>query len=446
MKQFLCALFCACASSQIMAQTTGLGHIDIGYADDPSISIPKDFSFTNQPLLVLQNYNEEQSINIYDENLILLKTVIPLYNEQFSYTRYYKDQERSVSSVSIQAESTTPYEKDFNAFVENMKMTEPAFDESCLIINRQENGDSIVSFNYDWLNYQTNEQMYFGYELFQFKYPTYYLVFSKNGNTVHRCAYTATYTDWQTVGTHQEEDTCPFNTIKLGYVNLNNSIENNNFYFTVSQTLFNQDKEFEYLIPKYAIRESNGDVNTGEVVGPSEVNQLEDLKRTVEDDEQGKPAITGFQVVAANGTVVKDLLFDEGFTAAIYNPYALVIVMGTNTYLAFDGYKNHERCTVFYKIDRFSNSIKKVQTTPGTMRIQPTIANKHATIHVNFGDNNVQSSSLTVSTVGGKMLQSVPVAAGQVSTQLQASGQAGMYIITRMQGNTAKETRKIIVK
>lgn len=116
--------------------------------------------------------------------------------------------------------------------------------------------------------------------------------------------------------------------MKLHYWNmaLGQSEEGPSFY--VSQTLFNEDEGYEYIVPKYTIVEEGDDLSS---VDPEYEIVLS--RRVLL--SSGYPAQTGFRVMSSDGSVIKDIDFEEGFRLNEYsNDDQYLIVMGNKTYIA----------------------------------------------------------------------------------------------------------------
>ena len=287
--------------------------------------------------------------------------------------------------------------------------------------------------------------MYFAYDYFGMQYPKVNFIENSEGLTGYRVEYAVEYSEWQATGTTVNDYSADQDRIRLCNINLNNGDGRANSYFEVSQTLFNSDEGFEYILPKYKLS-ANGNVGGSYVInGGGDTEQIT-TQRSVVISEQKELALAGFQVLSEDGNVVSDITFDGDFEGSIDLDCAFVITIGNTTYLAFDGYSNGQSSTIFYKIDRSTSSIQKVKTAPSTMKLTPTVVNSGSTINVNFGDDNVKGSDLVVVSASGAAVQTYHVPAGQTSAQIQANTSAGMYCISRLQKNKVAETKKIIVK
>lgn len=432
----------------MQAQKT-TNRIKLGNPYDAAITIPSEFSYGNIPMLTLYDYTDK-NILVYNENLEQIKSIPLSNNLTFDYQLTYKDESRTIVSVNEISKTESSRYRSYLEFLEHERIVNPTFDESQLIINKQENGDSIISFDYVRENYVNNAQMYFNYAYFGMKYPKVCLVCHGGEATMYRVSYSIAYSDWTETGTHTENKQQSLNRIRLCNVNINKGDGRPDCYFEVSQTLFNSDEEFEYIIPKLKLSDKGSlpsEYNLPIFNFPSDDDAPVEIVRSTVNSEQKKIALAGFQVVSADGGILNDITCDGDFEGSIDIDYGYVITMGQSTYLAFNGYdtKNNGQ-TIFYNIDRESTTIKKVKTADAKMILSPAILERNTPVCVSFTDDNAVGSDLKVVTSSGAVIQSVAVPKGQKNIQLNVNAPKGMYFISRFQKNKADETKKMIVK
>ena len=443
MKLYTIIAMAALATTSAAQSITG--RFEFGYADRAALSVPKEFSYGSVPYLVLLDNNDQNNIQVYDENLDVVKTIAMKESMPFNYQLTCQAETREVTAVNETYKNSYCSYESYEAFIQRESLVDPYFNESCLIIKDFGDGTRKITVDYTNSGYTTNRQMYFAYDYFGMQYPKVYFIENSEGLTGYRVEYAVEYSEWQATGTTVNDYSADQDRIRLCNINLNNGDGRANSYFEVSQTLFNSDEGFEYILPKYKLS-ANGNVGGSYVInGGGDTEQIT-TQRSVVISEQKELALAGFQVLSEDGNVVSDITFDGDFEGSIDLDCAFVITIGNTTYLAFDGYSNGQSSTIFYKIDRSTSSIQKVKTAPSTMKLTPTVVNSGSTINVNFGDDNVKGSDLVVVSASGAAVQTYHVPAGQTSAQIQANTSAGMYCISRLQKNKAAETKKIIVK
>lgn len=428
-----------------VAQTI-TGRFEFGDAYRAALSIPKEFSYGGVPYLMLYDGNDRNTIQVYDENLNVVKRIAMKDELPFNYQLTYQDQVREVTSVNEAQKSETSHYESYEAFVQQERMTDPTFDESCLIITDMGDGTRKIKVDYSRSRYMSNEQMYYAYSYFGMQYPKVYFIDNGSGVTCYRVTYTVQYSDWKTAGTRVVDCSEEQRRIQLCNINLNQGDGRAESYFDVSQTLFNDDASFEYLMPKFKLSTHGNIGGSNTIISGDDDEQIITSQSTVISDQKNL-ALAGFQVLSENGNVISDITFDSDFEGTLIIGHAFVITIGENVYLAFDGYTSESRATIFYKVDRKNPSaIQKVKVAPSTMSLSPTIVRSGSTINVTFDDANEKGSDIVVVSASGAAVKSYHVPAGQTSAQIQANTSAGMYCVSRLQKNKVSVTKRIIVK
>lgn len=451
MKHFLLYIIsivlCSSHMCNAMAQKTTTGAFHLKPEARFCMSIPKEYTYSHKPLLLMRGEDDDKYVMVYDENIDLVEKITMDKHQAFNYTLSYNTETRDVKSV----DKTETSKRDIYSAFEDWKQRQLDFDpnlsSSDFIISKQENGDSIISVALHDDYYI--RQMYFGYDYFGTKYQRRYWLCS-NGK-MYQCdaTYNVSYTEWKSAGITQTEYSKDVDKIFLKNMNLDNGSGEEGTFFDVSQTLFNQDEAFEYLVPKYALSANSTGGNNDVVIGGN--NPYDDnivLSRSTIASEKSNVVMVGFQVVSSNGNVVKDLDFDGGFETNLEydNPVGALITIGGNVYIAFNGYANGEECSVFYKVDRTSTNIQKVKSAPASMRIFPSVTNKNTAITVDLNDDNVGGSELIVYSSTGIAVNKISVPANQKSTTFSVNASTGVYNVVRIHKNQAKEVKKIIIR
>lgn len=135
-------------ASNAKAQTV-TGRFVFGYNPTKmALSIPKEFTYNDTPLMILKDNTDENKLLIYDENLNLTKTISLKNDNTFNYQLTCQDMAREVVAVE-EIGKTVYYEySSYEEFIQRETTANPNFNESQLIITTQENGDKIISFDY----------------------------------------------------------------------------------------------------------------------------------------------------------------------------------------------------------------------------------------------------------------------------------------------------------
>lgn len=429
---------------------TGLRDYDLVPSRYSAISIPTTFTYNNAPYIVLQRYEDDsKSILIYNENLEVVKTVNQNFRKTFETQITYRDEAREIESVSIKSEmpSTSGQYNSYQDFLQQNLVLDPALTEKDFIVTVEENGDSLINVDFT-KSWHFSSDVYFCYNYFGKQYPRMYWR-CKNGKvTQYMVTYEVNYTDWHSAGTHTETLQREQEIIPLTYVNLNLQQTAAMCNFELTQTLFNEDEGFEYIVPKYTMVNPKSFTSVyDEVVMPGGVidngfyTDIDiELTRSFPNTENTEVALAGFQVLSENGSVIKDLDFDYAIQRDINK--AVIITIGSSTYLAFDGYND----MVFYKIERGTTNIKRVNIPPSRMLITPAIAKKNVPINIILDDDNKNGSDISVYSSSGIKMSQVNVPANQKQAQIIFNGGSGVYNLVRSERNKVSETKKFILK
>lgn len=180
------------------------------------------------------------------------------------------------------------------------------------------------------------------------------------------------------------------NNIKLSIYNFNSELphsESSEYYLT--QTLFNNDNNFEYIKPVVEI-------------------------------QNGNTQYTHLLIVSTNGTIIDTLdPFDSTYVFGTSNHQ--VWIMGENIYLITlqkqPGVNNSNRF-VAYRIIRETSSIQMVNTDLPIIAY-PSIVDSESVITIELGETN-NASEITVINMMGQILKRIPITEGQRDIKIPA--------------------------
>ncbi len=185
----------------------------------------------------------------------------------------------------------------------------------------------------------TDEGWYFSHETYGKEYPRTYFQWKAEDGTITQvyCDYEGHYTgEWETV---DEESGKYTGFSQLFFEDYDeNSHPDQNFY--ISQTLFNEDEKFEYLVPFGDVKEEVRDVYDRDGDGVMDAQTIQQYFDT-----------KGYNVMSEDGTVLQSIdvtQFQEVYR--LNGKFYLVAYTGDET--------------SFYKIDRQASKISEVQRIP----------------------------------------------------------------------------------
>ena len=400
--------------------------------------IPKDYSFDGNAKLHFYDYDD--NISVYDDNIEVVKQ-FKLTDQTFSFERTYVTKTREVKNVASEVLNSEVY-IDFNdyhmSYEEWLNQQEMMGGTDYTFIKKEMPDGTIKLYGYySW----SVESTIFAFNYFGAEYPMVYLLYNPTEGIIYRynVRYKVEYTDWKEGEKETVSETYTSNPMKLHYWNmaLGQSEEGPSFY--VSQTLFNEDEDYEYIVPKYTIVDES-DVSSGD---PDYAHEIVLSRRVTL--SSGYPAQTGFRVMSSDGSVIKDIDFEEGFLLDEYSNDQYLIVMGNKTYIAIDGeYKDgesYQRGIVFYLVDGKETAIKQVKTAPIKMKV----TKRANTIDVHLL-NTDQPSNIVVTNMNGMTLAKQNARAGQSEVMINTTAPSGVYNVSRIQNGKVVDSSKVVLK
>lgn len=185
-----------------------------------------------------------------------------------------------------------------------------------------------------------------------------------------------------------------------------------------SQTLFNNDADWEYL-------RWNGTADT------IREEYYWDVIYT----------ITSFDVVKQNGTVLFTITADNNLTI----DYVTALKWGEEYFLAVNEESDDdEYITILYRIDRQTQGISRIDGEL-PFRVHPTVADRSQTFTVELGDGSNATEVQVVNTLG-QVVKTIPVQAGQREVTFSARDLNGGMHIVGTRSKKGQGACKIIVK
>lgn len=187
----------------------------------------------------------------------------------------------------------------------------------------------------------------------------------------------------------------------------------------VTQTLFNNDDSYEYIMPVFTKGKKE------EIYNDREFNQPSN-KYVTEGD-----ILSGYMIMTDEGRVLQTI-------SATGNEFGLrVYIIGKYTYI--------ELGDKFYRINKGSSSLTAVNL-PAGVKVSPSVVQRSTPINVTAGDSNAERTIKVIST-SGMVMTSTVLPSGSNSTTIDTSRfPAGMYVVVVNDGKKNVENCKIIVR
>lgn len=210
------------------------------------------------------------------------------------------------------------------------------------------------------------------------------------------------------------------------YYNLSDGFYDVEYDFSLTQSLFNSDADYEYLLPEW-----NGTYSYEYSYNWEEYSVHYRVKRS---------KCQSIAIKKTNGTTVGTISAPQGYS--FYHGGANIIKLGSNLYIVLSvrNISDGNESSAWYRIDQQSQSVNLVDMTP--MSVRPSVVKRGQDITVELGDG-MQASELEVVNALGQIVKRVPVQPGQREVRIGTAdlGHGINLINSRKQG-----TVKIIVK
>ena len=196
----------------------------------------------------------------------------------------------------------------------------------------------------------------------------------------------------------------------------------------ISQTFFNDDKNFELIYSLYD--KANSSIEETDYDGDGII-----------DNKFVSGSRIGFIVLSDDGTEVFKFKVNDGERLG----YIEFFTLGDVNYFKIEKYKKDtdEELFSFYRIDKSTSSIKLVKETK--FKVNPTIADRSDVITVELDDNH-QVREMSVVNAAGQVVKRVPVAPGQKYVSFSAQGMSQGLNIINAPEKGENNTQKIMVK
>lgn len=406
--------------------------------------VPREFSATDRPLL---HFAEDDKVCLYND-CIEKVAEIPINNRKFEYTLTYAEQTREVKAVTYTVMKSS-IERTFdaqNTFEDYLEHERQMAGQDFVFVQRQmDDGRTMLYGYYEWMS----GGGFFAFNYFGYKYPRNFYVYDPKDQTLTQqsVSYHVEYTNWASQTPQNVKQEADLEVMRLRYRNLDNEVCHDGGSFVVSQTLFDSDEDYEYVIPKIKLSETPS--------GPQDV--VIDFGGSTNTDDENivlhqatcltparYPVVAGFSIVSSDGGIRHEIDLGDDFVLAEQDELQL-ITLGGKTYLAAECWDNSseepETCTVFYKIDTATRGLQRVNIANHSMNV---VQQSHA-LHINLADNGCESQILVIDT-SGRTIAQADAAAGQRTVIIKLATPSGTYNVVRLQKGVPVESLKAIIR
>ena len=200
-------------------------------------------------------------------------------------------------------------------------------------------------------------------------------------------------------------------------INLNSNSSDYTMYLT--QTLFNDDEKYEYIV---SVTKKN---------------------------QYGYDYSAGLKVMSDDGSVLQTIMFPENVEGYFDSKGINLFIIGSSKYLEGGDYEDADgnEYMNLYKINKDAKDPSKVSiaTAPMRVSVSPRMASRNQDINVVAEGNGVRE--VIVTNAAGQVVYSTKVAAGETNVKINSRRlSSGLNVVSVKGADGKEENCKVIVK
>lgn len=195
--------------------------------------------------------------------------------------------------------------------------------------------------------------------------------------------------------------------------NYNTGLSYGDLCIAVTQTLFNNDENYEYISPIYSSNDTYGEDRIG------------------------------FNIVSENGVVMQTITYN-----GLYLSHLEIVTINEKRLLraVVNNKSDYSTYHYYYSINSNSSSIKQIGE-PVKANVHPSLVGRNETLTIKLSGNESNNRVVTVHDAGGRTVYRTTVPAGQNTLQINSSELSqGLNVISVTGKNGNVKSSKIIVK
>lgn len=230
------------------------------------------------------------------------------------------------------------------------------------------------------------------------------------------------YSDIWVKADNENDETDTSTPVYIHYFNTERGVDD--YYVTLTKSLFNDDDSYEYLMPVYTKTKKEY------FYYDSQFENQPSLKHVVEGD-----ILTACKLINNEGRVLQTI--DLSFYEYTDLPFIYIYVIGEYTYIEF--------YNKLFRIDKASSSLAEVNM-PSGIKVSPRVTPRSTPVNVTLGESGTERT-VTVAGSNGMTYTTIRVAPGANSATIDTSRMpAGMYVVTVSENGRNTENCKIVVR
>lgn len=270
---------------------------------------------------------------------------------------------------------------------------------------------------------------YFKPDKYGNKYPKY-IVRLNVGKDKYMCCHSRSYREGNRyIGEWKSREEIGYvsnnNILTTDFINIDNSEFMQELGIKFSQTLFNNDEKFEYLIPEYE----------------------EETYLTAEEDRDYDGIIDYKEYYTSYYNIKGYNIYSNGEKIGYLNiPITIrrFFVFGGETYISgyYENYEEEIYNEYIYRLNRSTNSVEQI-TEPTPVKITP----KREYVNIEFKETTSEDCELIITSADGRLCKKSTIKAGSENTTYDTRALAnGIYNFTIVQKDKIIENGKIVIR
>lgn len=380
--------------------------------------INSQFTYGNKAMLLVDEENYENNtfkFTILDKSFNTIK--------EFSTPQY--PEVTATYTVRYSIEAPIGITEAYQGINFENSMSAEAFAEWCAnerFTRTEKHG------NETWYLSEVPDRYYY-YEYYNFQYPRFYRVYDENAQIAREYFIEYNYENWGPTGQYgeaeEQHDTTAPKVMRL-YPESEECGDLETILLT--QTLFNTDESFEWLIS---------------------MPEAVDVSYTTEREQVSGKRIrnVGFKVLSENGSTVAEVRYPAGYTGSDYNELDMLIVDGSYYIMArVSNESNTEDYYIIYQVSQGTNSIKMVGE-PMRVKVYPTAPVRGTDVEVEIGETVGERCTVSVVSVSGRTVLNRSIEPGTTHTTINTGNmQQGVYIVNVNDDHGKRTATKIVIR
>lgn len=215
--------------------------------------------------------------------------------------------------------------------------------------------------------------------------------------------------------------------------------------FRLTQTLFNDDDNYEYITPTYGYTERDEwDSYQDDRDGDGEIDYIHEYYRSY---------MSGFKIKSSDGSTLQTVDFngyfmDYGIGITGSSAAMMLVNLDEKLYLAmFDvySYDSDDTFSIFYPINKTGTGINPLGA-PVKMKVCPRMADRSESFTIELDGDSYAEREVVVVNSAGQTVWKQKVPAGQRTVIISAARLGKGVNVVRVNGDKGAESCKVIVK